>query len=145
MMTLTDRERRILHAVWPVLEPRLSLIVEEFGREVRRDRRFAALISDDMSRLGAEQAGRWRRLLTATHEAGRRQAARRAGIRHVERRIPSDLYARSCMTMLSLLVGEIVRSPEIGRDDVPVIVTAMIKLARQDMCDALETYSGGLV
>ena len=136
---------RDIRAVWPLVQPALPRLLDEFYAHVGSIPGFAKAVEGQVPRLQAAQTKHWGRLFSATFDSAYAESVRHVGRTHHRFGIEPRWYIAGYQFLLVRMSEEVVRSSRFRASRTARLLSALQKAVFIDMDFAIEVYQAGVL
>ncbi|UMY16523.1 globin-coupled sensor protein [Methylobacterium organophilum] len=139
------RARQDLVALWPLIEPALPQVLEQFYVKLRGVPQLAALLGDHQSRLVSAQSNHWKRLFSGNFDADYVAGIRRIGLVHHKIGLEPRWYIGGYAFVLNALVAHLSAGHRFNGRALAERIAVLNKAVMLDMDFAISIYQETLV
>lgn len=135
---ITPRTHQLMQAFWPVVQPHLRDIMNDFYDHVQTDPVMAKMVAGQTDRLKAAQSKHWERLFTQDIDHGYLEAVYRIGLAHVR----IDLKPHWYLTGYQILLNHLIRvaTQSVAAEILTDTLQALVATVMFDMDMAIWAY-----
>lgn len=139
----SEADAEALRELWPVVEPHLPRIIDDFYARIQRFPTANAVFSgpEQVERLKRSMAGWMRELLVGPHDRAYLERRRRIGQRHVDVRLPHQ-YMFTAMTVLNNHLSAVAQR-ELPADRAERVLAALQRATTLDLAMMTGAFMSG--
>ena len=144
-MNIDGETSRLLAVFWPIVEPALPSLLEDFYRHVTQVPELAKMLGNDVLRLKKLQGMHWGKLFSGRFDDAYFNSVRMIGLVHEKIGLEPRWYIGGYNFVLGRLNGLAVKSHRWSSDNATALVTAVNSAVLLDMDIAISVYQEKLM